>query len=77
MVVTAHTPATCTDPDLDIYTSQYDAAGRLTTLLQGLGSEELYSYDTADHLTTLIELNAVGTPIMTMVDRYYAVGNRT
>jgi YD repeat-containing protein len=68
---------TLKNPDGAIFTSQYDAGGRRTTLLLGLGSKRQYQYDAADRLTTQIELSATSAPILTMVDTYDSVGNRT
>jgi YD repeat-containing protein len=65
------------NPDGRRFTAQYDSAGRRTTLLMGLGSKRKYQYDSSDRLTTQIELNASNNPIITMVDAYDSVGNRT
>jgi YD repeat-containing protein len=45
-------------------------------MLLGLGSKRQYAYDAAGRQTTQIELNASNAPIITMLDRYDAVGNR-
>src|SRR5665213_1936910 len=41
------------------------------------GSTRQYVYDPVDQLTTQIELNSTLQPIMTMIDGYDGVGNRT
>jgi len=66
-----------TSPDNKVTTAQYDTDGRRTTLSMGLGSVRKYQYDAVGNLTTQIEYNAVGTPIITMIDSYDAVRNRT
>jgi YD repeat-containing protein len=68
---------TLVDPDVKVITFQYDVAGRRTTMLDANGSKRQYTYDTADRLTTQIELNASNVPIITMIDTYDNVGNRT
>ena len=37
--------------------------------------KRVYQYDAAGRLTTQIEQSSAGTPVMTMVDTYDAVGN--
>jgi len=63
-------------PDGLLYTMQYDADSRRTTLLLGKGSRRQYGYDQNSRLTTQIELNASNVQICTILDAYDPVGNR-
>ena len=63
-------------PDGLLYTMQYDADSRRTTLLLGQGSRRQYAFDANSRLTTQIELNTSNVQICTIVDSYDNVGNR-
>ena len=65
------------DPDGNLTTFQYDSASQRTTLTDANGNTRQYAYDGAGRLTTQIELNASAVPILTIVDSYDNVGNRT
>ena len=65
------------DPDGNRTTFQYDTASQRTTLLDANGNKRQYAYDSAGRLTTQLELNASSNPILTMLDSYDGVGNRT
>jgi YD repeat-containing protein len=58
------------------YLPKYDGAGRVTMITGGLYTRK-YQYDAADRRTTLIEVVVGSTPIVTIVDTYDNVGNRT
>ena len=73
---------TLVDPSGGIFTYSYDAlnydaASQRTTLLEGNGMKRQYQYDAAGRLTTQIELNASNNPVVTILDTYDSVGNRT
>jgi len=64
------------DPNNNVFTAAYDAGGRRTTLLDSSGLTRAYQYDPTGRLTTQIDWNGAN-PIVTFVDGYDAVGNRT
>lgn len=68
--------STTVDPSLNVSSFQYDIDSRRTTLQSATRATRIYRYDAASRLTSQIELNASGGPIITMVDAYDNVGNR-
>ena len=54
-----------------------DGVGKRTTLLDSTGVSRLYQYDPVGRLTTQVDYDGSSTPIVTFVDGYDAVGNRT
>jgi YD repeat-containing protein len=70
-------PIRLRNPNAYVYTFQYDAAGRRTTLLDSTGITRVYQCDSVGRLTTQVDSNSGGTALVTFVDGYDTVGNRT
>ena len=65
------------DGDGNRTTFAYDTANRRTTLTDSSGIVRKYAYDAVNRLTTQVDMNSGGTNLVTMIDTYDAVSNRT
>ncbi len=66
-----------TGADATVYTAQYDADSRITTLASSELAATLWSYDALSRPVTVIESSGPSTPIATTVDAFDPGGRKT
>ena len=70
-------PSTYTKPSGHVFTSLYDPGSRRTTMIDGLGSYGVQTFDALGRTFTLIQYSPANSPVATVVDTYDAAGRKT
>lgn len=59
------------------FTSMYDPNSRLTTMIDGMGSSQIQTFDAMGRAFTLIQYSPANSPVVTVVDGYDSAGRKT